>query len=85
LRQHIRWRGIQKDRLIASIRRSRKWQSAFIEEGRFFAPTSIVRATCLAVAAKASLTLERTTLDFAACVHRSSYFVLSLVERRNQK
>jgi hypothetical protein len=39
---------------------------------RFFAPTSIVRATCLAVAAKASLALERTILDFAACVHRNS-------------
>jgi len=49
------------------------WQSAFIEVDRFFAPTSIVRATCLAVAAKASLILERTILDFAASVRRSSY------------
>jgi hypothetical protein len=24
-------------------------------------------------------------LDFAACVHRSSYFFLSLVESRNKK
>src|SRR5678815_5777788 len=89
LRQHIRLRGIHKDRLIASIRRSRMWQSAFIKVGRFFARTSIVRATCLVVAAKASLVLERTILDFAACVHRSSYFVVgqttgnALEETRN--
>ena len=83
LRQHIRLRGIHKDRLIASIRLNRAWQNEFTEVGRFFVPTSIVRVTCQAVAAKASLTLELTILDFAACVHRSSYFVRSIHPTRS--
>ena len=83
LRQHIRLRGIHKGRLIASIRLNRAWQNEFTKVGRFFVPTSIVRVTCLAVAAKASLTLERTILDFAACVHRSSYFVRSIHPTRS--
>src|SRR6185503_3649006 len=36
LPEHIRLYGIHKDRRIASIRRSRACQSAFIEVGRFF-------------------------------------------------
>jgi hypothetical protein len=76
LRQQIRLRGIPKDRPTASTRRSRAWQSAFTKVGRFFVPTSIALATCLVVAAKASLILARTILDFAACVQRSNYFYI---------